>query len=92
MCFCCFHPHHTLFFFFFFTGRIIIDGANLTISNVTSEDQGIYSCLAQTALDSVTDVTQVTVLGKCANEKSLFISFPLWIKFHCSWTIKSTII
>jgi len=43
-------------------GRIIIDGANLTISNVTLEDQGIYSCSAQTALDSVTDVTQVTVL------------------------------
>uniref|UniRef100_A0A8C7AEN9 Neural cell adhesion molecule L1-like protein n=1 Tax=Neovison vison TaxID=452646 RepID=A0A8C7AEN9_NEOVI len=43
-------------------GRIIIDGANLTISNVTSEDQGIYSCSAHTALDSVTDVTQVTVL------------------------------
>ncbi|XP_030884371.1 neural cell adhesion molecule L1-like protein [Leptonychotes weddellii] len=46
-------------------GRIIIDGANLTISNVTLEDQGIYSCSAQTALDSVTDVTQVTVLGIC---------------------------
>uniref|UniRef100_A0A9L0RLA4 Neural cell adhesion molecule L1-like protein n=1 Tax=Equus caballus TaxID=9796 RepID=A0A9L0RLA4_HORSE len=43
-------------------GRIIIDGANLTISNVTLEDKGIYSCSAQTALDSVADITQVTIL------------------------------
>ncbi|KAF4024062.1 hypothetical protein G4228_015864, partial [Cervus hanglu yarkandensis] len=43
-------------------GRIIIDGANLTISNVTMEDEGIYSCSAHTALDSVADMTQVTVL------------------------------
>ncbi|XP_002720662.3 neural cell adhesion molecule L1-like protein isoform X1 [Oryctolagus cuniculus] len=43
-------------------GRITIDGANLTISNVTSEDQGVYSCFAQTALDNAADVTRVTVL------------------------------
>lgn len=43
-------------------GRIVIDGANLTISNVTLEDQGVYSCLAQTALDSIAEVTHVTVL------------------------------
>ncbi|KAM4882718.1 neural cell adhesion molecule L1-like protein isoform 2-T6 [Thomomys bottae] len=43
-------------------GRIVIEGANMTISNVTLEDQGLYSCSAQTALDSVTEVTQVTVL------------------------------
>uniref|UniRef100_A0A8I3RT51 Neural cell adhesion molecule L1-like protein n=1 Tax=Canis lupus familiaris TaxID=9615 RepID=A0A8I3RT51_CANLF len=55
-------------------GRIIIDGANLTISNVTSEDQGIYSCLAQTALDSVTDVTQVTVLDVPDPPENLHLS------------------
>ncbi|XP_069875079.1 neural cell adhesion molecule L1-like protein isoform X1 [Dipodomys merriami] len=43
-------------------GRIVIDGANLTISNVTLDDQGLYSCTAQTALDSAIEVTQVTVL------------------------------
>ncbi|XP_010628261.1 neural cell adhesion molecule L1-like protein isoform X1 [Fukomys damarensis] len=43
-------------------GRIVIDGAKLTISNVTLEDQGVYSCLAQTALDSIAEVTHVTVL------------------------------
>lgn len=44
-------------------GRILIDGANLTISNISVEDQGIYSCSAQTALDSVSEKTHVTVLG-----------------------------
>ncbi|KAM8758304.1 neural cell adhesion molecule L1-like protein isoform 2-T2 [Rhynchonycteris naso] len=43
-------------------GRVTIDGARLTISNVTPEDQGVYSCSVRTALDSVTDRTHVTVL------------------------------
>uniref|UniRef100_A0A2K6FR12 Cell adhesion molecule L1 like n=1 Tax=Propithecus coquereli TaxID=379532 RepID=A0A2K6FR12_PROCO len=55
-------------------GRIIIDGANLTISNVTLEDQGIYSCLAQTALDSIADITQVTVLDVPDPPKNLHLS------------------
>ncbi|XP_029334663.1 neural cell adhesion molecule L1-like protein isoform X1 [Mus caroli] len=44
-------------------GRIVIDGAYLTISNITAEDQGVYSCSAQTSLDSTSEKTQVTVLG-----------------------------
>nr|XP_048294440.1 neural cell adhesion molecule L1-like protein isoform X3 [Myodes glareolus] len=44
-------------------GRILIDGANLTIVNISVEDQGIYSCSAQTALDSISEKTRVTVLG-----------------------------
>ncbi|XP_048642980.1 neural cell adhesion molecule L1-like protein isoform X2 [Marmota marmota marmota] len=55
-------------------GRIIIDGANLTISNVTLEDQGIYSCWAQTALDSVTQMTQVTVLDAPDPPENLHLS------------------
>ncbi|XP_075406843.1 neural cell adhesion molecule L1-like protein [Tenrec ecaudatus] len=43
-------------------GRIMIDGANLTIHNVTLEDQGAYACLAHTSLDSTADIAQVTVL------------------------------
>ncbi|XP_069329927.1 neural cell adhesion molecule L1-like protein isoform X1 [Eulemur rufifrons] len=54
--------------------RIIIDGANLTISNVTLEDQGIYSCLAQTALDSIADITQVTVLDVPDPPENLHLS------------------
>lgn len=42
--------------------RVVIDGAHLTISNVTAEDQGLYSCSAHTALDSAADGTRVTVL------------------------------
>ncbi|XP_019284007.1 neural cell adhesion molecule L1-like protein isoform X1 [Panthera pardus] len=55
-------------------GRIIIDGPNLTISNVTSEDQGIYSCSAQTALDSVADVTHVTILDVPDPPENLHLS------------------
>ncbi|XP_073087041.1 neural cell adhesion molecule L1-like protein isoform X3 [Manis javanica] len=54
--------------------RIITDGANLTISNVTLEDQGIYSCSAQTTLDSVTDTTQVTVLDVPDPPENLHLS------------------
>ncbi|XP_039692758.1 neural cell adhesion molecule L1-like protein [Pteropus medius] len=43
-------------------GRVTVDGANLTVSNVTVEDEGVYACSAQTALDSVTEETRVTVL------------------------------
>ncbi|XP_049632770.1 neural cell adhesion molecule L1-like protein isoform X2 [Suncus etruscus] len=43
-------------------GRVLIDGANLTITNVTLEDEGTYSCWAHTALDSASDATRVTVL------------------------------
>ncbi|KAG8516838.1 Neural cell adhesion molecule L1-like protein, partial [Galemys pyrenaicus] len=42
--------------------RILIDGATLTVSNVTLQDQGAYSCSALTALDSAVDVTEVTVM------------------------------
>ncbi|XP_060258868.1 neural cell adhesion molecule L1-like protein isoform X4 [Ovis aries] len=55
-------------------GRIIIDGANLTISNVTMEDEGIYSCSAHTALDSIADMTQVTVLDVPDPPENLHLS------------------
>ncbi|XP_063662653.1 neural cell adhesion molecule L1-like protein isoform X4 [Pan troglodytes] len=55
-------------------GRIIIDGANLTISNVTLEDQGIYCCSAHTALDSAADITQVTVLDVPDPPENLHLS------------------
>uniref|UniRef100_A0A8C2S571 Neural cell adhesion molecule L1-like protein n=1 Tax=Capra hircus TaxID=9925 RepID=A0A8C2S571_CAPHI len=58
----------------FFPGRIIIDGANLTISNVTMEDEGIYSCSAHTALDSIADMTQVTVLDVPDPPENLHLS------------------
>ncbi|KAM5234695.1 neural cell adhesion molecule L1-like protein isoform 2-T14 [Hipposideros larvatus] len=55
-------------------GRVSIDGANLTISAVTLGDQGTYACSAQTELDSITNVTQVTVLDVPDPPKHLRLS------------------
>ncbi|KAM5280516.1 neural cell adhesion molecule L1-like protein isoform 2-T2 [Ctenodactylus gundi] len=55
-------------------GRIVIDGANLTITNITLEDQGVYSCSAQTALDSIVEETQVTVLDVPDPPENLHLS------------------
>uniref|UniRef100_A0A2K5CXR7 Neural cell adhesion molecule L1 n=1 Tax=Aotus nancymaae TaxID=37293 RepID=A0A2K5CXR7_AOTNA len=55
-------------------GRIIIDGANLTISNISLEDQGIYCCSAHTDLDSAADITQVTVLDVPDPPENLHLS------------------
>ncbi|KAM7064305.1 neural cell adhesion molecule L1-like protein isoform 3-T3 [Molossus nigricans] len=43
-------------------GRVTVDGARLTISNVTLQDQGVYTCSAHTVLDSAVDRTHLTVL------------------------------
>ncbi|XP_073889871.1 neural cell adhesion molecule L1-like protein isoform X4 [Macaca fascicularis] len=66
-------------------GRIIIDGANLTISNVTLEDQGIYCCSALTALDSAADITQVTVLDVPDPPENLHLSERQNRSVRLSW-------
>ncbi|XP_004629579.1 neural cell adhesion molecule L1-like protein isoform X1 [Octodon degus] len=66
-------------------GRIVIDGANLTISNVTLEDQGIYSCLAQTALDSMAEITEVTVLDVPDPPENLHLSERQNRSVRLSW-------
>ncbi|XP_075369827.1 neural cell adhesion molecule L1-like protein isoform X3 [Mycteria americana] len=43
-------------------GRIILDRDTLFISSVTLEDQGVYTCVASTSLDSVTAELQLVVL------------------------------
>ncbi|KAK1332605.1 hypothetical protein QTO34_007288, partial [Cnephaeus nilssonii] len=55
-------------------GRILIDGAHLTISNLTLEDQGVYTCSAHTALDSAADGTRVTVLDVPDPPENLHLS------------------
>ncbi|NXT31512.1 NCHL1 protein, partial [Pelecanoides urinatrix] len=42
--------------------RIILDRDTLFISSVTLEDQGVYTCVASTSLDSVTAESQLIVL------------------------------
>ncbi|XP_020834928.1 neural cell adhesion molecule L1-like protein isoform X1 [Phascolarctos cinereus] len=54
--------------------RIIIDGDKLTISNVTLEDEGLYSCLANTALDRAMATTQVTILDVPDPPENLYLS------------------
>ncbi|XP_061218104.1 neural cell adhesion molecule L1-like protein isoform X4 [Neopsephotus bourkii] len=43
-------------------GRIILDRDTLFISSVTQEDQGVYTCVARTSLDSVTAESWLIVL------------------------------
>ncbi|XP_075014708.1 neural cell adhesion molecule L1-like protein [Calonectris borealis] len=43
-------------------GRIILDRDTLFISSVTLEDQGVYTCVASTSLDSVAAESQLIVL------------------------------
>ncbi|NXT29092.1 NCHL1 protein, partial [Syrrhaptes paradoxus] len=43
-------------------GRIILDRDTLFISSVTLEDEGVYTCVASTSLDSVTAKSQLVVL------------------------------
>nr|XP_025966279.1 neural cell adhesion molecule L1-like protein isoform X4 [Dromaius novaehollandiae] len=43
-------------------GRLIMDMDTLFISSVTLEDQGVYTCLASTSLDSVTAESRLIVL------------------------------
>ncbi|KAK7809518.1 hypothetical protein U0070_023996 [Myodes glareolus] len=66
-------------------GRILIDGANLTIANISVEDQGIYSCSAQTALDSISEKTRVTVLGVPDPPGSLLLSERQNRSVRLSW-------
>lgn len=47
-----------------FLCRIVMDMDTLFISNVMLEDQGVYTCVASTSLDSVTAKTRLIVLGK----------------------------
>ncbi|XP_068940181.1 neural cell adhesion molecule L1-like protein isoform X4 [Petaurus breviceps papuanus] len=54
--------------------RIIIEGDKLTISNVTLEDEGLYSCLANTTLDRAMAATQVTVLDVPDPPENLYLS------------------
>ncbi|XP_012587553.1 PREDICTED: neural cell adhesion molecule L1-like protein [Condylura cristata] len=71
---------------------ILIDGATLTLSNITLQDQGAYSCSAHTALDSAVDVTQVTVTGRCRQspgscclaQSSLAVTVPSEVQASCS--------
>lgn len=44
--------------------RLIVGKENLTILNVTDKDDGTYTCVANTSLDSVSASAVLTVVGK----------------------------
>ncbi|XP_037377827.1 neural cell adhesion molecule L1-like protein [Talpa occidentalis] len=66
-------------------GRILIEGATLTVSNVTLQDQGAYSCSAHTALDSAVDVTRVTVMDVPDPPADLRLSDPQNRSVRLAW-------
>lgn len=51
-------------FIHFFSYRIIIEMNTLFIPKVEIGDQGVYTCVGSTSLDSATDDSQLIVLGK----------------------------
>lgn len=55
------HPYDL---WFFCPCRIILDRDTLFISSVLLEDQGVYTCVASTALDAAEAEAQLIVLGK----------------------------
>ncbi|KAM9132947.1 neural cell adhesion molecule L1-like protein isoform 2-T2 [Pangshura tecta] len=66
-------------------GRIITEMDTLFISNVTFEDQGVYTCVASTSLDSVTAESQLIVLDVPDPPEELLLSEKQNRSVRLSW-------
>ncbi|XP_043407509.1 neural cell adhesion molecule L1-like protein isoform X8 [Chelonia mydas] len=66
-------------------GRIITEMDTLFISRVTLEDQGIYTCVASTSLDSVTAESQLIVLDVPDPPEELLLSEKQNRSVRLSW-------
>ncbi|XP_065406874.1 neural cell adhesion molecule L1-like protein isoform X8 [Chrysemys picta bellii] len=66
-------------------GRIIIEMDTLFISSVTFEDQGVYTCVASTSLDSVTAESQLIVLDVPDPPEELLLSEKQNRSVRLSW-------
>ncbi|XP_038265991.1 neural cell adhesion molecule L1-like protein isoform X6 [Dermochelys coriacea] len=66
-------------------GRIIPEMDTLFISSVTLEDQGIYTCVASTSLDSVTAESQLLVLDVPDPPEELLLSEKQNRSVRLSW-------
>ncbi|NWI30600.1 NCHL1 protein, partial [Sula dactylatra] len=66
-------------------GRIILDRDTLFISSVTLEDQGVYTCVASTSLDSVTAEAQIIVLDVPDPPEDLWLSENQNRSVQLSW-------
>lgn len=50
-------------------GRVeVLGGASLQIANLTEEDAGVYTCMADNANSSIEAQAQLTVQGTCTQE------------------------
>lgn len=52
----------------------VLGGASLQISNLTEEDAGIYTCMADSANSSIEAQAQLTVQGTCKQEPGSHLS------------------
>ncbi|KAM6256424.1 neural cell adhesion molecule L1-like protein isoform 1-T2 [Porphyrio hochstetteri] len=66
-------------------GRVILDRDTLFISSVTQEDQGVYTCVARTSLDSVTAKSQLVVLDVPDPPEDLLLSENQNRSVRLSW-------
>ncbi|XP_077677280.1 neural cell adhesion molecule L1-like protein isoform X3 [Eretmochelys imbricata] len=66
-------------------GRIITEMDTLFISSVTLEDQGVYTCVASTSLDSVTAESQLIVLDVPDPPEELLLSEKQNRSVRLSW-------
>ncbi|XP_075794781.1 neural cell adhesion molecule L1-like protein isoform X7 [Pelodiscus sinensis] len=71
-------------------GRIIIETDTLFISSVTLEDQGTYTCVASTSLDSVTAESQLIVLDVPDPPEDLLLSEKQNRSVRLSWRAGSS--
>ncbi|XP_069499630.1 neural cell adhesion molecule L1-like protein isoform X2 [Ambystoma mexicanum] len=65
--------------------RIIIEADTLTILSVTSEDQGLYSCIASTSLDHTTAESQLVVLDVPDTPSNIHLSEKRNQSVQLSW-------
>lgn len=77
------HIFLILMTFFFLPCRIILDRDTLFISSVLLEDQGVYKCVASTALDTAEAEAQLIVLGKV----DFPAATPCSTNCHCSTSL-----
>lgn len=63
-------------------GRVeVLGGASLQISNLTEDDAGVYTCMAEDANGTIEAQAQLTVQGTCRQEAFMITEplNPLWI-------------
>ncbi|XP_071406307.1 neural cell adhesion molecule L1-like protein isoform X1 [Pithys albifrons albifrons] len=72
------------------SGRIILDRDTLFLSSVMLEDQGVYTCVASTSLDSTTAETQLIVLDVPDPPEDLQLSDKQNRSVRLSWTAGSS--